>query len=558
MAAPNFTALSESDQRAVAERLLKIEESGWKPFWCPIPTCDGMPHHKKIAGKDGRLRTQYVSGNDVLGPNKEPLGEREFLTADKRIVRENLSDPEDLEGATLLGRPILDPVWAHNHAREDQRLPPWSEPWTLMVLSGRGAGKTRTGTEFVTLSARKGVDGGIVGRRGTELVNTHVASLIEHAHPEFVPVHWASKDLLEWPNGALTYLFSAERPENIRSVNLSYFWFDEAAWMDEIKSAWANARFAARVKSPGNPIHFLITSTPTPTEWVMEMEEDPDVTVRRVSTYANRANLDAGALAALKKEYEGTRLGRQEIHGEVLRDVEGALWNDDLFKHLSVNALDFISLLETMDDVVVAIDPAGSKGPRSDATGIIACGAQHFDDDGVTRLPSSRFYVLGRATLKGTPTEWAEQAYNIAQLVDANRIIAEKNFGGDMVKQVLQDWAALNPTKSKTLDGDDFRIEVVHAASGASKETRAEPVVGRYEQGLVTHVLSPTKFGDLSELEKQQVTWIPKSRGGRGPSPNDVDALVWAIRALDIHKRYQTSMANQSSVMSKLKPRERR
>lgn len=250
-------------------------------------------------------------------------------------------------------------------------MPPWGKPWTLMVLSGRGAGKTRTGVEFVTLSARKGVDGAIVGRRGTELVNTHVAELIANAHPEFVPEHLASKDLLLWPNGSKTFLFSAERPENIRSVNLSYFWFDEAAWMDEIKAAWANAKFAARVKSPGNPIHFLVTSTPTPTEWVMKMEDDPNVEVRRVSTYANRANLDPEALAEMEREYEGTRMGRQELHGEVLRDVEGALWNDDLFRHFRVDAVGFHNLVRALDDRGIAVDPAGSKGPRSDATGII-------------------------------------------------------------------------------------------------------------------------------------------------------------------------------------------
>lgn len=414
------------------------------------------------------------------------------------------------------------------------------------------SGKTRTGTEFVTLSARKGVDGAIVGRRGTELVNTHVAELISHAHPEFVPEHLASKDMLVWPNGAKTFLFSAERPENIRSVNLSYFWFDEAAWMDEIKAAWANAKFAARVKSPGNPIHFLITSTPTPTQWVMDMEDDPNVIVRRVSTYANRANLDADALAAMEKEYEGTRMGRQELHGEVLRDVVGAMWNEDMFRHERVDAVGFAELIDALDDIVVAVDPAGSKGPKSDEHGIIAAGAMHVDEEG-NRLPVSTFDVLARGTLKGSPSEMAERTFAVARLVKARRIVVEQNYGGEHVRSTLTDWAKLNPVKARNADGEDFKIELVRAEK--SKDVRAEPTVNKYEQGRVRHITSPTAYGDLSGLETQMCNWVPKSRGGRMPSPNDVDALVWAIRELDTAVRYDGQMANSNDIMRRLKRR---
>ena len=170
-------------------------------------------------------------------------------------------------------------------------------------------------------------------------------------------------------------------------------------------------------------------------------------------------------------------MGRQELHGEVLRDVEGALWNDDLFKHVRLAPQGFDDYLESLDDRVVAIDPAGSKGKRSDATGIIAVGAHHFDDDG-NRLMRSALSVIARGTLKGTPTEWARQAFKVARYVRANRIVAEKNFGGDMVKQVLSDFAALHPAEALDENGENFRIEVVHAVK--SKETRAEALVGKY------------------------------------------------------------------------------
>lgn len=542
MSDPSFNALSEAEKREVAERLLRIEESGWKPFWCKVSDCDGMPHWLVDENGDNIFMDQ----RDIAGPLGQPLGPMMWENPAGELVEE----PES--GDTPVGRPVLDPNWAHNHARADQRLLPWQKAWILFIMSGRGSGKTTTGTEFVTLCARRGLDGAILGRRGTELVNTHVKTIIERAHPEFVPVHYASKDILVWPNGATTFLFSAEKPENIRSVNLSYAWVDEAAFMDEIETAWMNLRLATRVQDEKNPIHILITSTPTSTPWVMKMEDDPDVVVRRVSTYANRANLSKDFLDALEKEYEGTRMGRQELHGEVLRDVEGALWNDDLFKHVRVSdGLKFAEMVDSMDDRIIAIDPAGSKGPRSDATGIIGVGAQHFDDTGAP-LPRSNFYVLCDATLKGSPTEWAEQAFKAARLIRANRIVAEKNFGGDMVKQVLEDYAALHPGKACDENGEKYLIDVVRAQD--SKETRAEGTVAKYEQGTVYHVTSPTAYGDLSSLEKEQVIWVPKSRGGRMPSPNRIDALVWAVRGLETKVRFQAQQAT-NSVLTKLKGR---
>lgn len=522
---PDFNTLSETEQREVAARLLKIEESGWKPFWCSVSDCDGLPHQMTDPFGQGL----FMPAGSTRGPNGEPLG------------------PPDEDGDL----PILDPKWAHNHARSDQRLPPWKIAWTLFIMSGRGAGKTTTGVEFVTLCARKGLDGAIVGRRGTELENTHVATLLERAHPEFTPVYQSSKDLLLWPNGAKTFLFSAERPENIRSVNLSYVWFDEAAHMDEVETAWMNAKFAARVKSPGNPIHMLITSTPTPTPWVMKMEDDPKVIVRRVSTYANKANLDAEFLADLETDYEGTRMGRQELHGEVLRDVEGAMWNDDLFRHLRVDEQGLQDLIDSMDDRVLAVDPAGSKGPKSDAHGMIAVGCQHTDESGAY-LNASRFYVLGDATLKGTPSERSERVFKAARFFRVNRIVVEKNFGGADVKQGLEDYAKLHPEDACDENGEAYLIVLEHAS--VSKETRAEPTVGKYEQGRVTHVTSPTVYGDLSEMEKEQVNWVPKSRGGRMPSPNRIDALVWAVRALESKVRHKATAAGQTT-LKKLKRR---
>lgn len=537
----DFNKLSEAEKRAVAERILRIKESGWKPFWCPNPACSGAPH--ALADEDGAMT--LVSDFEVSTDDK-PIG---HLVTDAEGRERIVLDPRLLDtGEQVTARVLLDPNWAHNHARVDQRLPAWINPWVLFIMSGRGTGKTRTGVEFVTLCARKGLDGAIVGRRGTELENTHVKALIEHAHPEFVPTYLASKDILVWPNGATTFLFSAERPENIRSVNLSYAWVDEAAFMDEIETAWSNLKLATRIETPGNPIHILITSTPTSTAWVMKMEDDEDVEIRRVSTYANRANLSADFLADLQKNYEGTRLGRQELHGEVLRDVEGAMWNDDMFHHLRLTPDGYEEFLETLDARVLAVDPAGSKGPKSDSHGIIGVGATHGTD-------ASQFYVVLDATIKGTPSERSAAVFKAARYMRADFIVVEKNFGGEDVKQGLIDYAKLHPEEAMTVDGDSYAdvIKLEHAS--VSKETRAEPTVGKYEQGRVTHVVVPgSAYVDMSALEKEQTMWVPKSRGGRSPSPNRVDALVWAVRALEKAVRHKTVTAGRN-VLKHLKGR---
>lgn len=243
-------------------------------------------------------------------------------------------------------------------------------------------------------------------------------------------------------------------------------------------------------------------------------------------------------------------MGRQELHGEVLRDVEGALWNDGLFHHMHMAPEGLQEVIDSMDDRVLAVDPAGSKGPRSDAHGMIVVGAQHFDED-QNPLPASRFYVLGDGTMKGTPSERSAQVFKVARFFRVHRIVVEKNFGGEDVKQGLVDYALLHPEEACNEFGEEYKVELVHAAQ--SKETRAEPTVGKYEQGLVTHVKSPTIYGDLSELEKEQVVWVPKSRGGRMPSPNRIDALVWAMRALQTKVKFAGQMATGKSVMALLK-----
>ena len=206
----------------------------------------------------------------------------------------------------------------------------------------------------------------------------------------------------------------------------------------------------------------------------------------RVSTYANLDNLAPNFREEVVAQYEGTRKGRQELYGELLMDVEGALWQEEYL-------LRGKDELPEMDRIVIAIDPAGSQNKRSDETGIVACGRA-----------GKVGHVLHDASGKYSPQGWARTALSLYRDLDADAIVAEKNFGGDMVRKVIETEAeamGLNP-----------RIIVKQAMR--SKQLRAEPIVGLYEQKRVFH------WNDLAKLETEMLTWIP----GIGASPNRVDA----------------------------------
>ena len=190
--------------------------------------------------------------------------------------------------------------------------------------------------------------------------------------------------------------------------------------------------------------------------------------------------------------YEGTRLGRQELHAEILDDVDGALWNRDMIEKGRT------STLPDLVRIVVAIDPAITSRSDSAETGIVACGV----DEG------GHGYVLEDRSMRGTPNEWASDAIATYHRLKADRIVAEANQGGDMVRHTLQMVERHVP------------IRMVHASRG--KRVRAEPVAALYEQGRIHHL------GSFPELEDQLCSWVPDS----STSPDRLDALVWALTEL--------------------------
>lgn len=380
--------------------------------------------------------------------------------------------------------------WTWPHARVDQRPPPMGSPdwFTLLFSGGRGAGKSRTGSEITHRMTEHVSRLFLVGATGPDLRETMIegiSGILATSPPGRRPLWEPSKKRLTWPNGCIAQGFSAEEPDRLRGPEAGFVWADEPAHYPLVDEVWSNMQLGLRL---GSWPKIVATTTPKPTKWMKALIKDPLTITRRVSTYANISNLAEAFKKTVLDRFEGTRLGRQELHGEILEDVEGALWAWEMFQ--------WVDFAPPLQRIVVAVDPAGSKNKLSDETGIIVVGVGY----------DKHLYVLADLTGRYSPRGWATRANEAYDEFGADAIVAEKNYGGDMVKHTLE-----------TSGYGGARVILVDSRRG--KEIRAEPIVARYERKMVTHVGKP---GDLAELEGEQTSWVP----GQGPSPNRVDALV--------------------------------
>lgn len=416
------------------------------------------------------------------------------------------------------GKPHDDGVWDFPHGRADQKPPRWSDRWrTWLLASGRGAGKTESGSRLTHQVTKKVGRIILVAPTGPDLRETMVegvSGLLATAKPGEKPIWEPSKKKLTWPNGAVAQGFSAEEPDRLRGPQSGFIWMDEPAHYDFVDEVWDNALFGMRL---GNPSHVCCTTTPKPTKWMKDLMKDPRTIISRASTYANLDNLDPAYRELVIEKYEGTRIGRQELHGELLEDVEGALWQSDYIHHVD-------QAPETLDIVVVAVDPAGTANARSDETGIVVVG-----------LSEGKAYVLEDATGRYSPDGWGAMAWRLHEKWAADCIVAEKNYGGDMVKMVL------NTASSK-----QARIKLVTSRRG--KALRAEPIVQQYEKARVFHVGGRER---LALLEDEMLSWVP----GEGASPNRVDALVHGLTEV-MRGVAAVSVANPADVLKKLRGRQ--
>lgn len=370
--------------------------------------------------------------------------------------------------------------------------------WRIwLILAGRGFGKTRSGAEWVRRQVESGHAGRIalVGATAADVRDTMIegeSGLLRIFPDETRPRYEPSKRRVTFPNGAIATTYSADEPDRLRGPNHDLAWADEvAAW--RYPDAWDQLMFGLRI---GDRPRAVATTTPRPTRLIRNLADRPDCVVTRGSTYENAANLSATFLDEMRHRYEGTRLGRQELEAELLLDADGALWNRDMLDDARTTTV------PNLRRVVVAIDPAASANVDSDETGIIVAGV---DDHG-------HGYVLEDRSMKGSPAEWASAAVTAHHVHKADRIVAEANQGGDMISHTL-----------RTIDAS-VPVKLVHASRG--KRTRAEPVAALYEQGRVHHA------GAFPELEDQLCTWTPD-----GPSPDRLDALVWALSELMVGGR---------------------
>lgn len=411
-----------------------------------------------------------------------------------------------------LGEEALDrlryewPVWA----RPEQLPPPgtWS---TWLLLSGRGFGKSRTGAEWCRQKAHDmpGSHGALIAPTAADARDVMVKALVDCTPPEEGLLYEPSKRALSWRNGTTATVYSAEEPDRLRGPQHHWAWGDEVAAWGYAEETWDMLQMTLRL---GDLPQAVATTTPRPVPLVRRLLADPSTVLTRGATFDNARNLSGAFLDAVRRQYEGTRLGDQEILGLVLDDFPGALWTQSQIDKTRVQtAPDLVR-------VVVAVDPSGGEGEGNDAQGIVACGKGR-DGHG---------YVLADRTCKLSPDGWARAAINLYAEVKADRMLWEVNYGGAMVQATIQSAARAM----------GVRVNLVQVHSSRGKVVRAEPVSALYEQGRVHHVgacrckrdIPMRHVGCLAELEAEQCRFTPD--GVEGASPNRADALVFALTDL--------------------------
>ena len=372
------------------------------------------------------------------------------------------------------------------------------------MLGGRGAGKTRAGAEWVRAmvygippwTGRAHGRVALIGETAHDAREVMVegeSGLLRTSPLEQRPEWIATRKRLEWPNGAIGQVFSADDPESLRGPQVEAAWCDELAKWRYGEATFDMLQFALRL---GKRPRQLITTTPRPLPVIKRLIAGPRTLVTRAPTRANQDFLSPAFLETVVDRYAGTRLGRQELDGELIEDRPDALWSRMMVEGCRVDAAPALSR------IMVGIDPPGSSRQGADACGIVAVG----------RADSGMYFVLEDASQAGlTPQAWATKAVALYRRLNANSLVAEVNMGGEMVRSVL-----------RQVDGS-VPLKEVHATRG--KYLRAEPVAALYEQGKVKHV------GCFPLLEDEMCDFGVNGLSS-GASPDRLDAMVWAISAM--------------------------
>ena len=394
-------------------------------------------------------------------------------------------------------------------ARPDQ-LPPTDRDWEVWLLKGgRGSGKTRPGAEWILEKEREGYQRmAIVAETEDEGRHTLVegeSGLLACAPPYNRPEYQPENRRLIWPSGAQARLYSGDSPNQLRGPQHDAAWLDEVAKWRYPEETYANLEFGLRL---GDNPQCVLTTTPRPLAFLRDLIKDPGCVTVTASTYANAANLPAKFIQRIEKRYGGTERGRQEIDGELLLDVRGALWTLSVIDKTRIRNS---AKKPNCRRIVIGVDPQGKEAQRmgrqfesqGGETGIVVCG-EGYDERG---------YVLDDLSDDYNPNQWAQTAVDAFHRHGADMIVAEKNNGGEMVRQTIH-----------TIDPNIY-VNPIWASDG--KLIRAEPVSALYEQDRISHV------GQFADLEDEMTLYTGKPGE---PSPNRLDALVWAFTELFIQE----------------------
>lgn len=382
-------------------------------------------------------------------------------------------------------------------ARPDQIAPEgdWS---TWLALAGRGWGKTEAGAQWVNERVDAGAKSiALIAETQKDLEEVMVQRLIKVAKPGNEPIVRFRPVRVVWPSGAIALGYNGTEPDQLRGPEFDTAWVDELAKYKRARDTWDMLQFTMR---SGKDPRVFVTTTPRNIPVIREMASDPTTVVTKGSTFDNADNLPKVFLDRLTTKYAGTRLGRQELEAEILDDLVGALWQRENFDENRVDEL------PDMQRVVVAVDPSGSSGDMED----------NADDIGIVvagKGVDGRGYILEDISCNLSPDGWGKVAVKAYKRWKADRIVAERNFGGAMVEHVI-----------KTVDNSVSYRGVV---ASRGKVIRAEPVAALYEQDRVSHL------GEFKELEDQMCMMGPDGYAGEG-SPDRLDAAVWALSDLMI------------------------
>jgi len=372
-------------------------------------------------------------------------------------------------------------AFAHDH----QQVPACARgggPWTTwLILGGRGAGKTRAGAQWVKAIARNEPpyqDGGpariaLIGETEhevREVMVEGVSGLLALHRLSDRPVWSPSRRRLEWPNGSVAQAFSAEDPESLRGPQFSAAWADELAKWRQAEATFDMLQFGLRL---GERPRQVITTTPRPIPLLKKLIADRASVVTHAGTAVNARHLAPAFLDTVLSRYAGTRLGRQEIDGEIIEERVDALWSRAALEACRVEAA------PPLQRIVVAVDPPASSGKQSAACGLVAAGVAE----------NGRIYVLEDASVAGlSPAGWAAKAIAVWRRLHADALVVEVNQGGDMVRAVIGE--------------QDRSVPVTAVRASRGKWLRAEPVAALYEQGRVKHA------GKFPELEDEMCDFI--------------------------------------------------